>query len=210
MRKQSLALATGLFSANLCLAELQITGVFDGPLTGGLPKGVELYSDNAIADLSLYGLGSANNGGGSDGEEFTFPSVALAAGQYVYVASESQGFTAFLGFAPDFVSNALSINGVDAIEKLKQHEQPYDVLLMDVQMPVMDGYTATRTIRSRDIEQNEIPIIALTAHALDEYRKNAAEAGMNEYVTKPINPQELVVAIKRCCPEKNLDSPPDS
>ena len=119
MRKQSLALATGLFSANLCLAELQITGVFDGPLTGGLPKGVELYSDNAIADLSLYGLGSANNGGGSDGEEFTFPSEALAAGQYVYVASESQGFTAFLGFAPNFVSNAMSINGDDAIELFK-------------------------------------------------------------------------------------------
>ncbi|MGB0914546.1 MAG: immunoglobulin domain-containing protein, partial [Crocinitomicaceae bacterium] len=56
--------------------DLIITGVFDGPNTGGTPKGVELYILNDIADLSIYGIGSANNGGGTDGEEFTFPSDA--------------------------------------------------------------------------------------------------------------------------------------
>ena len=59
--------------------DLQITAVFDGPLSGGLPKGVELYVVNDIPDLSQYGLGSANNGGGSDGEEFTFPTGSATA-----------------------------------------------------------------------------------------------------------------------------------
>lgn len=69
-----------------------------------------------ISDLSTYGIGSANNGGGSDGEEFTFPAIAVTAGSYLYVALESIGFTDFFGFEPDFTSSAMSINGDDAIE----------------------------------------------------------------------------------------------
>lgn len=95
---------------------LIITGVIDGPLTGGLPKAIELLVTADIADLSTYGVGSANNGGGSDGEEFTFPAVSVTAGDYIYVASESPQFTAFMGFAPDYTSSAASINGDDAIE----------------------------------------------------------------------------------------------
>ncbi len=96
--------------------DLVIKGVVDGPLSGGIPKAVEFYVVNAIADLSVYGVGSANNGGGSDGMEFTFPAVSAAAGDYIYVASESAGFSAFFGFAPDYTSGAASINGDDAIE----------------------------------------------------------------------------------------------
>lgn len=96
--------------------DLIITAVYDGPLTGGLPKGVELYVVNDIPDLSIYGLGSANNGGGSDGQEFTFPADSAAAGSFIYVASEAAEFTNFFGFAPDYTSGAMSINGDDAIE----------------------------------------------------------------------------------------------
>jgi hypothetical protein len=78
-----------------------ITGVIDGPLIGGTPKAVELYVNENIADLSLYGIGSANNGGGSDGEEFTFPAVAVSAGTFIYVATEAIEFTNWFGFAPD-------------------------------------------------------------------------------------------------------------
>jgi len=101
------------------MSDLVITGVIDGPLTGGVPKAVEIYVRNDIADLSAYGLGSANNGGGTDGEEFTFPAVAAAAGSFLYVASEATGFTTFMGFAPDYTSAALAINGDDAIELFK-------------------------------------------------------------------------------------------
>ncbi len=97
-------------------SDLVITGVIDGPLSGGVPKAIELYVLNDIADLSAYGLGSANNGGGSDGQEFTFPADSATTGSYIYVASETTGFTNFFGFAPDYTSSAASINGDDAIE----------------------------------------------------------------------------------------------
>ncbi|MCP4356770.1 MAG: ExeM/NucH family extracellular endonuclease [Chloroflexi bacterium] len=96
--------------------DLIITGVIDGPLSGGVPKAVELYVVNNISDLSIYGLGSANNGGGSDGEEFTFPAVSASAGSFIYVASETSGFNSFFGFNPDYTSSTASINGDDAIE----------------------------------------------------------------------------------------------
>ncbi|MEO0997149.1 MAG: lamin tail domain-containing protein, partial [Pseudomonadota bacterium] len=109
--------ASMYFSGSAALAQdLVISGVIDGPLTGGTPKAVEIYVINDVADLSVYGLGSANNGGGSDGEEFTFPAAAASAGQYLYVASEAPQFTAFFGAAPDYTSSAASINGDDAIE----------------------------------------------------------------------------------------------
>ncbi len=98
-----------------------ITGVIDGPLSGGLPKAVEFYVFNDIPDLSVYGFGSANNGGGSDGEEFTFPVVAATAGDYIYVASQNpQALITSLAFAPDDTSSAASINGDDAIELFGQ------------------------------------------------------------------------------------------
>ncbi|MBK9017063.1 MAG: HYR domain-containing protein [Saprospiraceae bacterium] len=96
---------------------LVITGVIDGPLTGGIPKAVEFYALTDIPDLSAYGFGSANNGGGSDGQEFTFPAVAVTAGTHIWVATEAVAFQAFFGFAPTYVNaNAPSINGDDAIE----------------------------------------------------------------------------------------------
>lgn len=98
------------------MSNLVITGVIDGPLTGGLPKAIQLYALDDIVDLSAYGLGSANNGGGSAGIEFAFPAQPVQKGTVLYVATESTGFASYFGFAPDFVSAAASINGDDAIE----------------------------------------------------------------------------------------------
>lgn len=93
-----------------------ITGVVDGPLSGGVPKAVEFFVLQDIPDLSIYGFGSANNGGGTDGEEFTFPAVAAVAGEYITVASEETAFTSFFGFPPSYTDGAANINGDDAIE----------------------------------------------------------------------------------------------
>lgn len=99
------------------MSNLVITGVIDGPLTGGLPKAIQLSVLDDIVDLSAYALGSANNGNGSAGTEFTFPAQPASKGSYLYVATESSGFANYFGFAPDFVSaSAASINGDDAIE----------------------------------------------------------------------------------------------
>ncbi len=97
-------------------ADLIMTAVFDGPLDGGNPKGLELYVKNDIPDLSIYGLGSANYGEGTDGIEFTFPSVAATQGDYIYVAFESVQFQNFFGFAPDYTTSMANISGYDAIE----------------------------------------------------------------------------------------------
>jgi hypothetical protein len=89
--------------------------VVDGPLPGGYPKAVELVVCNDISDLSIFGLESANNGGGASGAEFTFPPGSASTGDFIYVAAESEQFEAFFGFAPTLVSSAANINGDDAI-----------------------------------------------------------------------------------------------
>ena len=96
---------------------LIITGVFDAK-NGSSPKGVEMYVKNDIDDLSLYGVGSANNGGGTDGQEFTFPAVSASAGDFIYVVGTNQSaqFNTFFGFTPGYESGAMFINGDDAIE----------------------------------------------------------------------------------------------
>jgi hypothetical protein len=96
---------------------LIITGVIDGPRTGGVPKAIELYALNDIPDLSLYGVGFANNGGGSNGVEFAFPyGSSAAAGSFITVSYESVEFAAYFGVPPDYVSGFANINGDDAIE----------------------------------------------------------------------------------------------
>jgi hypothetical protein len=119
MRKTVLLVIIFLITTISLNGQMILTGVIDGPLTGGLPKAIEFYVTDNIGDLSIYGFGSANNGDGSDGEEFSFPSDTANEGDYIYVASEATGFNDFFGFAPDYTSSAALINGDDAIELFK-------------------------------------------------------------------------------------------
>ncbi len=113
----SVLLLTLLISSQLAGQDLVLTGVIDGPLTGGVPKAIEIHVTANVDDLSLYGVSSANNGAGTTGSpEFTFPAVNAVAGDYIYVATETTGFTSYMGFAPTYTSAAASINGDDAIE----------------------------------------------------------------------------------------------
>ncbi len=83
-------------------------------------------------------------------------------------------------------------NGKEAVEKYIQH--PYDLILMDIQMPVMDGLEATRKIREFETSQGNrhAYIVALTANAMESDRKNAMKAGMDGFIAKPFNPKELL------------------
>jgi signal transduction histidine kinase/AmiR/NasT family two-component response regulator len=86
-------------------------------------------------------------------------------------------------------------DGQQAVQRLDEHGvAAFDAILMDVQMPVLDGYEAARRIRA---VHPELPVIGLTAHALPEDRRLCLEAGMVEYVVKPIDLAELVAAIRR-------------
>jgi CheY-like chemotaxis protein len=89
---------------------------------------------------------------------------------------------------------SLAGNGQEAVEIVQK--QPFDAVLMDVQMPVMDGYTATRIIRM-DLQMTDIPIIAMTAHAMAGDQDKSAAAGMNDHVTKPIDPTQLFAVLAR-------------
>lgn len=100
-------------------SDLIITAAYDGPLTGGVPKGLELYATGDIADLSIYGLGVANNGGGSDGLEYNFPADNISAGTYIYWTLDEVGFNLFFGFLPEYISDDANVNGDDAFELYK-------------------------------------------------------------------------------------------
>ncbi len=88
------------------------------------------------------------------------------------------------GFAVDTASD-----GTDAVDMVSRSEEYfYDAVLMDVQMPVMDGYEATRTIRAlQRRDAKDLPIIAMTANAMEEDRENALKSGMNDHIAKPID-----------------------
>ena len=96
--------------------------------------------------------------------------------------------------SPHFLDTAE--NGRIAFEKFKEHD--YDIVLMDVRMPVMDGYQATEEIRRWEAahRQKQTPIIALTAHALQEDIEKSVRAGCNAHMTKPIRKAELLAAIQ--------------
>jgi PAS domain S-box-containing protein len=87
----------------------------------------------------------------------------------------------------------------DGVEAVRQTEAAdYDVVLMDIQMPEMDGYAATKRIRT-GARQPDVPIIAMTAHAIAGYREQCLAQGMNDYVSKPISPPELYKVLARWC-----------
>lgn len=82
-------------------------------------------------------------------------------------------------------------NGKEALDKYAPNK--YSLMLLDVQMPVMDGYETARQIRAfeKQVELNRMPIIAMTAHALKGDREKCIEAGMDDYIPKPFNPHQL-------------------
>lgn len=99
-------------------SDLVITGILDGPLTGGTPKTLEIYVLNDVANLSIYGIASANNGVASSGApNFTFPADAATAGEFIYLSSVAPEFLTYFGFEADYIANAaLSVNGDDVVE----------------------------------------------------------------------------------------------
>jgi len=91
----------------------------------------------------------------------------------------------------------LAENGQDALDKLAKH--PYDLVLMDCQMPVMDGYEAIRILRGQELAGHivRIPVIALTAHASAGEREKCLSAGMDDYLSKPISRSELTMMLAK-------------
>jgi signal transduction histidine kinase/CheY-like chemotaxis protein/ligand-binding sensor domain-containing protein len=89
----------------------------------------------------------------------------------------------------------VAANGAEAVEKIKAHR--YDLVFMDVQMPVMDGFQATREIRKLDDHSSSIPIVAVTANAFQSERDKCFSFGMDGYLTKPVDKEQLKQALER-------------
>jgi len=129
------------------------------------------------------------------------PSSASGATRKILVAEDNpinqevmRELLSELGYEAQIVEN-----GVQALEALEQERFP--VVLMDCQMPELDGYGAAREIRRREPGSQSIPLIAVTAHAFEGEREKALAAGMNDYVTKPISAAALREVIERWWPK---------
>jgi hypothetical protein len=197
-------------------ASLIITGVIDGPRTGGLPKAIEVYLTADIPDLSLYGVGFANNGGGSDGIEFTFPSQSAAAGTFLTIASEEIEFQAYFGELPDFVDGSATINGDDTIE-LFYNGQVVDVYgnvnVAGGDWNYMDGWSYRHDASTPSAEFNIADWTLSGINAVDSCTSNAACASVfplhsykHSTVTTPLptsqptpNPTDTATSPKYVC-----------
>jgi len=91
---------------------------------------------------------------------------------------------------------ATSTDGFAALEHVRTHRASLDIVLMDVQMPILDGNEATRRIR-QELQLTALPIVALTAGALVGERQRALDAGMNDFISKPFDPQALIRTVRR-------------
>jgi CheY-like chemotaxis protein len=98
------------------------------------------------------------------------------------------------GFEVDIVNT-----GKEAVKKFMEAPASYDLIFMDIQMPEMDGFEATTTLREKGF--GRIPIVAMTAHAMKGYREKCIEAGMNDYLSKPIKQDQVLRMIEKMMPE---------
>jgi CheY-like chemotaxis protein len=92
----------------------------------------------------------------------------------------------------------LAANGKEALDMAASF--PYDLILMDCGMPEMDGFEATREIRSRENGRGRVPIVALTAHAIEGTREQCLESGMDDYLAKPVSLDAIEKTLLRWSP----------
>ena len=181
------------------LPQLQSGGVFSAQLSKPL-KASQLYN-------TLLQLLTAGGTGEEEVESVTDGKLARSALRILLAEDNAMNqkvalrLLERLGYRAD-----VATNGLEAIEALER--QPYDVVLMDVQMPELDGLDATRRIVGQWPPETRPHIIAMTANALPEDREACFAAGMNDYVAKPIRAEELAAALKRARPLANGDGAP--
>ena len=102
------------------------------------------------------------------------------------------------------VEVVIASNGREAIERLAPPAKSFDMVLMDIQMPEMDGFEATRRIRAQAWGAS-VPIIAMTAHAMDEERQKSIDAGMNSHISKPIDPDVMYATMSEFYSPKAME-----
>jgi CheY-like chemotaxis protein len=112
----------------------------------------------------------------------------------------AQAIVEQLGFSADVAEN-----GIEALESVAR--AAYSAVLMDCQMPEMDGYTATSRIRLREGSNRHTPVIAMTAAAMEGDRERCLKAGMDDYISKPIRPEDVEAALVRWVDSAAINAP---
>jgi PAS domain S-box-containing protein len=121
----------------------------------------------------------------------------------ILLVDDSEDNRALLGFYLKHTSYQLDTADNGAVALLKFQSSPYDLVIMDLQMPVLDGYEATRAIRHFEAErrQSPTPILALSAHAFDEKLERSLAEGCTGFLTKPVTREQLIAAIRKYLPD---------
>ncbi len=157
------------------------------------------FTGATLRDLLLTALGKGVSAPRPD--RLRRKATGVHAGLSVLVAEDNEinrmviaGILRKLGITPDFAEN-----GLEAAERFLARTLPYDLILMDCEMPVMDGYQATREIRAEEASRGSghVVIVALTAHALRDRREMAETAGMDDYLTKPVSLDDVLRILGR-------------
>ncbi len=180
-------------SHKLRVVELRTLDQSEAPV-----QGVDAWINKPISQsdlfdtlLDLYGESIATHGSdhAKDAQEWWFGGRKLLLAEDNPVNQEvATEILTSAGFSVD-----IRENGADAVAAVQEHS--YDAVLMDIQMPVMDGLTAARKIRELGDDYVALPILAMTAHALAGDHEKSLEAGMNGHITKPINPHAMFSEI---------------
>ena len=158
------------------------------------------------AVMEAFGVATAGGGRRKVGREFDLETLRPVQGAHILLVEDNeinqQVASEILEQAGFYVS--IANHGGEALTMLDKND--YDCVLMDVQMPVMDGFTATGKIREQG-KFADLPVLAMTANATNEDREKSLAAGMNEHLAKPINPQLLFDALLRWIPHAERDLP---
>jgi len=170
------------------------TGHLDSAFDGFLSKPV---SEKQLMDAIAGAFGSPpeRGGPGSASDTPPVPASVLAGGRVLLIEdNEVNRFLAEELLADLGIHVTTAVNGREGVERVKS--EPFDLVLMDIQMPVMDGITATKLLRE-DSRFQSLPIVAMTAHAMSGDRERSLEAGMNDHLIKPISPKMLEETLLR-------------
>ena len=146
-----------------------------------------------LFDSAVEALGGSNSKTYEAASSPTIELERIRGSRVLLVEDNELNREVALGLLEDaHLSIDIAENGRDAVEKVGEHN--YDLVLMDMQMPVMDGLAATRAIRSKP-QFRALPIIAMTANVMESDREKCTEAGMNDHLAKPIDPEALFACL---------------
>jgi len=167
---------------------------------------IKPVNESLLIDTIAGIFGGSAAGPAAEPRQRPMPAPASLAGRRVLLVEDNEinrelatELLADLGIA-----TAIAVNGREAVDRVAA--ESFDLVLMDIQMPVMDGLTATGLIRADD-RFGSLPIIAMTAHAMSGDRERSIGAGMNDHITKPIAPDKLTEALIRWMPAEPAARP---